>query len=83
VPRTLLLLLLLLASPARAGPVHCTTYKAQTRHRWHTVCADGTRAVSTWNRTLECWETTITESPKTACTARKNARTRQVEGRCR
>jgi hypothetical protein len=29
------------------------------RHRWRTLCADGTRDLSTWNGTLQRWETTI------------------------
>jgi hypothetical protein len=37
---------------------------------------DGTRAVSTYHKTLERWETTITASPKNTCT-------RQIEVRCR
>lgn len=77
------LTLLLLVSPALAGPVRCTTYDEQTLNRRHTVCDDGTRAVSTWSPTLQRWETTITTSPRQGCTGRLNPITRQVEVRCR
>jgi hypothetical protein len=60
-----LVLLLALATPAWAGdPVRCTTYEERTLGRLQTLYSDGTRAVSTWNRTLERWDTTIT--PPTA-----------------
>ena len=74
---------LALASADLAGSVHCTTYDEKTLNRWHTLCADGTRAVSTYNKTLERGETTITESPQKTCTGQLNPRTRQVEVRCR
>ena len=51
-------LLLLLVTPT--GATRCTTYAEPTLGRWQTLCADGTRAVSTWNRTLERWDTTVT-----------------------
>jgi hypothetical protein len=51
--------------------------------RLQTLCDDGTRAVSTYSKTLERWDTTITESPKKSCTGHLNSRTRQVEVRCR
>jgi hypothetical protein len=54
----LLVAFLLLVRPALAA-TRCTTYQEQTLSRLHTVCDDGTRAVSTWNWTLERWETTI------------------------
>jgi hypothetical protein len=41
---------LLLTSPALAGEVCCTTYEEKTLSRLHTICDDGTRAVSTYNR---------------------------------
>jgi len=78
-----LVLLLLLASPVPAGPVRCTTYEEKTLGRLQTLCDDGTRAVSTWNRTLERWESTITPPPGQTCTGRLNPRTQQVEVRCR
>jgi hypothetical protein len=77
----LALLLLALVSPAWAGP-RCTTYEEKTLGRLQTVCDDGTRAVSTWNRTLERWETTVTPPPGQTCTGRLH-KTRQWEGRCR
>jgi hypothetical protein len=50
--RLLAVVLLALVSPALAGAVRCTTYEEQTLGRLHTVCDDSTRAVSTYNRTL-------------------------------
>jgi hypothetical protein len=76
-------LLLALASPALAAPVRCTTYEEQTLGRLQTLCDDSTRAVSRYNRTLDRWETTITSSPRRACTGRMHPVTRQVEVRCR
>jgi hypothetical protein len=75
--------LLALASPALAGPVRCTTSEEKTLGRLQTLCADGTRAVSTWSPTLQRWDTTITASPRQTCTGQMNPRTRQWEGRCR
>jgi hypothetical protein len=60
---TILAVLLALASPALAGQVRCTTYEEKTMDRLQTLCDDGSRAVSTWNRTLECWETTVASPP--------------------
>jgi hypothetical protein len=79
----LIVAFVLLVRPALAGTTHCTTYQEQTLGRLLTLCDDGTRAVSTYNRTLERWDTTITESPKQACTGQMNSKTRQVEVRCR
>jgi hypothetical protein len=77
------LFLLALASPVLAGPVRCTTYEGKPLGCLQTICSDGSRAVSTWSPTLQRWETTITESPKTSRTGHMNSRTQQVEGRCR
>lgn len=52
-------LLLALASPAWAG-TYCTTYAEKILGRLQTLYDDGTRAVSTWNRTMARWETTVT-----------------------
>jgi hypothetical protein len=60
--------LLLLTSPALAGPVRCTTYQEKTLGRLQTLCDDGTRAVSTYNTTLSRWESTVTPPPGKACT---------------
>ena len=76
-------LLFLLATPAWAGTTRCTTYEEKTLGRLQTVCDNGTRSVITYHKTLEHWETTITESPRKACTGRLNPKTRQVEVRCR
>jgi hypothetical protein len=51
--------------------------------RLQTICDDGSRAVSTYNRTLERWDTATTESPRKTCTGQMNPRTRQVEVRSR
>ena len=75
--------LLLLVSPALAGTTRCTTCEEKTLGRLQTLCDDGTRAISTYNRTLERWDTTITTSPRQNCTGRGNPRTGQVEVRCR
>src|SRR5919108_3996006 len=66
-----LLLGLALANSALAGMLHCTTYEEKTLRRWHTICDDGTRAVSRYNKVLDRWETAITTSPRgrRTCTA--------------
>jgi len=79
----LVLLLLALASPALAGPVRCQTYPEPTMGRHQTICDDGTRAISIYNRTLGRWETTVTPPPGQTCTGRLNPKTHQWEGRCR
>jgi hypothetical protein len=76
-------LLLGFISPPLAGAVHCTTYEEKTLNRLQTICDDGTRAVSTYNRTLQRWDTIVTETPRQACTARVNPVTKAVELRCR
>jgi hypothetical protein len=82
--RTLVILALaLLASPALAGPVRCTTYEEKTMGRLPTLYDDGSRAVSIWSPTLQQWQTTITASPRQTCTGQMNPRTKQVEVRCR
>ena len=78
----LVLVLLLLMSPAWAGPVRCTTYEEKTTGRLQTLCDDGTRATSTWSPTLGRWDTTVTPPPGQRCTGRLNPNTRPWEGRC-
>jgi hypothetical protein len=78
----LLVAFLLLVRPALAT-TRCTTDAEQTPGRLQSLCDDGTRAVSAWNKTLERWETTLTPAPRKACTEQLNSRTRQVEVRCR
>jgi Tfp pilus assembly protein PilX len=73
---------LAVASLALAATTRCTTSEEKTLGRLQTLCDDGTRAVSTYNKTLDRWETTITASPQKTCTGQMNARTRQVEVRC-
>jgi hypothetical protein len=73
--RLTIVILLALASPALAGAVRCTTYEEQTLGRLHKVCDDGTRAVSTYNKTLSRWESTVTPPPGQRCTGQMNPRT--------
>jgi hypothetical protein len=74
---------LALAHSTLAGTLHCTTGEEKTLQRWHTICADGTRAVSRDNTVLKRWETTMTASPHHTCTGRLNPHRPQVEVRCR
>jgi hypothetical protein len=83
-PLVILAVLLALASPALAASVgRCLTYEEKTLHRLQTVCDDGTKAISTYNRVLDHWDTTITASPRRDCTERLDPRTKQIEVRCR
>jgi hypothetical protein len=50
---------------------------------WHTLCEDGTQAVSRYNTVLDRGEITITDNFRRACTEQMNPRTPQVEVRCR
>jgi hypothetical protein len=56
----ILAVFLRLASPALSGSVRCQTYPERTLGRLQMLCDDGTRAVSTYNRTLERWDTAET-----------------------
>jgi hypothetical protein len=58
-----LLLLLVLTTPALAGAVRCTISEVKSLGRLQTLCADGTRATHTWNKTLSRWESTVTPPP--------------------
>jgi hypothetical protein len=78
----LLVAFLLLVRPAWSA-TRCTTYAEKTLGRLHTLCDDGTRPISTYNKTLSRWESTITAPPGKTCTGRLNPRTHQWEGRCR
>ena len=71
---------LLLGRPALAGTPRCTTDEEPTLSRLQTLCDDGTRAVSTWNRTLERWESTVSPPPGQHYTGQMNPTTKQVEG---
>jgi hypothetical protein len=75
--------LTVLVCVAAAAPVRCQTYPEPMMNRLQTLCDDGTRAVSTWRPSLQCWETTITPPPGQRCTGQLNPQTRQWEGRCR
>jgi hypothetical protein len=74
--------LLGLASLGLGAALTCTTYQEKSLGRLQTLCSDGTRATSYSNRTLERWETTITESPRTSCTTRMHPQAKHVEVRC-
>jgi hypothetical protein len=67
-------LLLGLASPGLGAALNCTTYKEKTLGRLQTLCSDGTRTTSYWNRTLERWETTVQPAPGTrwSCTTQRH-----------
>jgi hypothetical protein len=60
-----LVAIFLLSRPVWSTP-RCTTSQEKTLGRLQTLCADGTRAVSTWSRTLERWDTIITPAPAAA-----------------
>ena len=55
----ILIAVVLLVRPAWSA-TRCLTYEEKALGRLHTVCSDGTRAVSTWNKTLSRWESTVT-----------------------
>jgi hypothetical protein len=76
----MLVAFLLLVRPALAGATRCTTDAEQTLGHLQTLCADGTRAVSTWSKTLERWESTITPPPGKTCAGRINPKTHPWEG---
>jgi hypothetical protein len=78
----LLAAVLLLVRPAWSA-TRCTTYEEKTLGRLHTLCDDGTRAISTYNKTLSRWESTVTPPPGQTCTGTMNPITKQVEVRCR
>jgi hypothetical protein len=54
------LLVLLVSAPWTGVPgVRCQTYEETSLQRLHTICSDGTRGVSTWNSTLQRWDTSV------------------------
>jgi hypothetical protein len=57
--------LMLLASAPWIPPagVTCQTYEEKSLNRQQTICSDGTRGMSTYNPTLQRWQTTITPPP--------------------
>jgi hypothetical protein len=59
----LLVALLLWVRPLWAETTRCLTYEEKTLGCLQTLCADGTRAVSTYNRSLQRWESTVTPPP--------------------
>jgi hypothetical protein len=77
--------LLGLASPGMGATLNCTTYQEKTLGRLQTLCDDGTRATSYWNRTLARLETTISPVPGASrlCTTQKHPQTKDVEIHCR
>jgi hypothetical protein len=56
----MLVAFLLLVYPVWGATTHCTTHEEKTLGRLQTVCEDGTRAVSTYNKTLSRWQRTLT-----------------------
>jgi hypothetical protein len=72
----LLVAILLLVYPVW-GATHCTTYEEKTLGRLRTLCEDGTRTVSTDNKTLSCWESTVAPPPGKTCKGRPNSRASQ------
>jgi hypothetical protein len=78
----LLVGILLLVRPAWSA-TRCTTYEEKPLGRLQTLCTDGTRAVSTWNKSLSWWESTVTPPPAQTCTGRFHHKSRQWEGYCR
>jgi hypothetical protein len=77
--------LLALASPGLGAALNCTTYQEKSLGRLQTLCSDGTRATSYWNRTLERWETTVQPAPgaKRSCTTQRHPQTKDVQIHCR
>jgi hypothetical protein len=69
--------------PAWSATTTCTTYEEQTLGRLQTLCDDGTRAVSTYNRTLARWDTTVSPPPGQRGTGGLHPKTRPWEGRGR
>jgi hypothetical protein len=80
----LIVAFVLLVRPALAGTPYCFTYEEPALRRLQTLGNDGMRAVSTYNKTLRRWESTITTPPPgQTCSGRVNSTSRQWEGRCR
>jgi hypothetical protein len=77
--------LLVQASPGLGAALNCTTYQEKTLGRLQTLCSDGTRATSYWNRTMERWETTVQPAPgaRSSCTTQRHPQTKDVQFRCR
>jgi hypothetical protein len=73
---------LLLVHPAWSE-TRCITSEEKTLGRPQTLCDNGTRAVSTDNRTLEHWATTVTKGRTPVCTVRMDPTTKQMRVRCR
>jgi hypothetical protein len=73
--------LLWLASSRLGTALNCTTYQEQTLGRLQTLCADGTRATSYWNRTLERWETTVqpVSGTRRSCIMQRYPQTKHVD----
>jgi hypothetical protein len=76
--------LLGLPSPGLGSTLTCTTYQERTLGHLQTLCSDGTRATSYWNRTLERWETAIHPAlgARRSCTTRMRPQTKHVEVHC-
>jgi hypothetical protein len=59
----LLVALLLWVRPLWAETPRCLTSEGKPLGRRQTLCADSTRAVSTWNKTLSRWGSIVTPPP--------------------
>jgi hypothetical protein len=70
-------------SPALGATTQSMTSYKRTIDRCHMLCANGTRALSRYNRILNHWNTTTTTSPRKVCTGRIHPFTNQVDVRCR
>jgi hypothetical protein len=79
----LLVALLLWVRPLWAGTTRCLTSEEKIMQRLQTLCDDGTRGISTYNKTLERWDTTLTKGRKPVCTVRMDPTTKQMRVRCR
>ena len=77
--------LLAIANLGLAAALNCTTYQEKTLGRLQTLCDDGTRAVSHWNKILERWETTVQPAPgaRRSCTTQRHPQTKDVGVHCR
>jgi hypothetical protein len=60
-----LLMWLVSASWPGSPGVRCQTYAEPTLQRQQTICSDGTRGVSTWNPTLQRWDSVVTPPART------------------
>jgi hypothetical protein len=79
-----LVLPLIIASPALADQIRCSTSEEKTLGRMQKLCSDGTRATSYWNRTLERCEMTVEPATGASrlCPTRMHPQTKHIDVRC-